>query len=418
MSRSAPRRTACLAVFVSIAAFSVSHAVSALAAGPGLYGPPEWLPLHASSDGAPYVVGCVRTNCTISGAPYHNYWAIDLIDHGQRPGAPVFAAGEGQVIAVQGAYSSCGGSLETPANYVVIDHGGRVVSEYVHLTTVSVSPSQWVDPNTQIGTIGAVGYTFPCPYYHLHYQVFANGSSIDPGPLKACHGASMVSYPSALGYSSWDAVPPYELGVWSDGPSCGQAAPGAPTAISVAAGDGQATISFSPPASDGLNQVTSYTVTASPGGANAVGEASPITLSGLTNGTTYTFTVAATNAIGTGPPSSPSAPVVPAGLPGPPTRVTAVAGNRRAVVRFAGATENGSSITSYVVTALPSGASATTSGSPATILRLMNGRSYRFSVRAMNDVGLGPPSPVSNAVVPAVKCAVGHRSTKAKPCRR
>jgi len=47
-------------------------ASSASAAGPGQYSPPEWLPVRVSSDGVPYQIGCVRTNCTISGAPYSN----------------------------------------------------------------------------------------------------------------------------------------------------------------------------------------------------------------------------------------------------------------------------------------------------------------------------------------------------------
>jgi hypothetical protein len=45
----------------------------------------------------------------------------------------------------------------------------------------------------------------------------------------------------------------------------------------------------------------------------ATGSNSPIVVAGLANGTTYTFTVAAANAAGTGPSSSPSNAVTPAG---------------------------------------------------------------------------------------------------------
>jgi hypothetical protein len=42
------------------------------AAGTGQYGPPEWLPLRSSSDGQPYNVGCVKTNCLgPNSRPYH-----------------------------------------------------------------------------------------------------------------------------------------------------------------------------------------------------------------------------------------------------------------------------------------------------------------------------------------------------------
>jgi hypothetical protein len=87
--------------------------------------------------------------------------------------------------------------------------------------------------------------------------------------------------------------------------------PGAPTVGSATAGVGQASVTFSAPASNGGGSITGYTVTASPGGATATGASSPITVSGLNNGTTYTFTVTATNGAGTGAPSGGSNGVTP-----------------------------------------------------------------------------------------------------------
>ena len=87
--------------------------------------------------------------------------------------------------------------------------------------------------------------------------------------------------------------------------------PGAPTIRSVTAGDGSATVGFTPPATDGGSAVTRYTVTSHPGSRTATGTGSPIRVTGLGNGTAYTFTVAATNSAGTGPSSSPSSPVTP-----------------------------------------------------------------------------------------------------------
>ena len=86
---------------------------------------------------------------------------------------------------------------------------------------------------------------------------------------------------------------------------------GAPTIGTATAGDTQASVSFSAPASTGGAAITSYTVTSSPGGLTVSGVASPLTVTGLTNGTAYSFSVTATNSAGTGSASSASNSVTP-----------------------------------------------------------------------------------------------------------
>ncbi len=83
-------------------------------------------------------------------------------------------------------------------------------------------------------------------------------------------------------------------------------APGAPTGVSAVAGDAQAAVSFTAPASTGGAVISGYTVTSNPGGFTATGAGSPLTVTGLTNGTSYTFTVTATNSAGTGAASAAS----------------------------------------------------------------------------------------------------------------
>ena len=91
----------------------------------------------------------------------------------------------------------------------------------------------------------------------------------------------------------------------------------APTAVTATAGNAKAKVSFTAPAATGGSPITSYTVTATDhtnparGGQTATGSGSPITVTGLTNSDHYTFTVKATNAVGTGPTSKPSAIIIP-----------------------------------------------------------------------------------------------------------
>ena len=87
--------------------------------------------------------------------------------------------------------------------------------------------------------------------------------------------------------------------------------PDAPTIAGVTAGNGSATIAFTPPGYNGGAAVQSYTATSSPGGLTATGTTSPITVPGLTNGTAYTFTLTATNSVGTSAASAASAAVTP-----------------------------------------------------------------------------------------------------------
>jgi DNA-binding beta-propeller fold protein YncE len=88
--------------------------------------------------------------------------------------------------------------------------------------------------------------------------------------------------------------------------------PGAPTAVAGTRADRAAAVAWTAPASDGGNPITSYLVTAAPGGATCTATgATACTVEGLANGTRYTFTVQARNALGLGPASAKSKPVTP-----------------------------------------------------------------------------------------------------------
>ena len=184
-----------------------------------------------------------------------------------------------------------------------------------------------------------------------------------------------------------------------DGVAAGPNVPGEPMCVNASAGNVQAAVEFTPPASDGGSPITSYTVTSNLGN-TATGAASPIIVTGLTNGTAYTFTVTAANVAGAGPPSSPSNSVKPGVVLGVPESVKATAGNGQATVSFKLPASCGDPMTSYTATSSPGGITAKGAGSPITLLNLTNGAAYTFTVTATNVIGTGSPSNPSNKVTP------------------
>lgn len=95
-------------------------------------------------------------------------------------------------------------------------------------------------------------------------------------------------------------------------------------------------------------------------------------------------------------------------VPGKPTAVVAVAGLGAASLSWqAPASDGGSALTGYIITILPDGRSTPAGlNRSSTISQLVPGKSYTFTVRAVNAAGEGPQSDPSNAVVPtAAACA-------------
>lgn len=209
-------------------------------------------------------------------------------------------------------------------------------------------------------------------------------------------------------------------------------APAAPTGVNAAAGNGQATVSWTAPATGGA-PIASYTITPyagttalTPTTIAGSPPATTTTITGLTNGTAYTFTVSATNSVGTGPASAASNSVTPSPPtpPGAPTSVTAIGGNGQATVSWTAPGNGGSPITAYTITPYV-GATAqpltTITGTPPattmTVTGLTNGTAYTFTVTAANTLGSSAPSSPSNAITPFaappvafVQQAVGHGS--------
>ena len=134
------------------------------------------------------------------------------------------------------------------------------------------------------------------------------------------------------------------------------AVPGTPAGLAAAAGDGQVTLSWAAPASDGGSRVTGYNVykgTKSGGETGPVNGSSLVTatgykVTGLVNGTTYYFRVTAVNEAGEGKPSA-EAKAVPATVPGAPAGLTATPGDGQVTLSWTVPASGGAQVTGYSV---------------------------------------------------------------------
>ena len=105
-----------------------------------------------------------RTDPVNGSADFHA--GLDIA--GDR-GQPVFATAAGTVefAAYQGNYG----------NFVVIDHGYGLETRYGHLQSFSVAKGSKVQRGDVIGRVGATGRATGS---HLHYEVLANGTLLNP----------------------------------------------------------------------------------------------------------------------------------------------------------------------------------------------------------------------------------------------
>lgn len=184
--------------------------------------------------------------------------------------------------------------------------------------------------------------------------------------------------------------------------------PFAPVNVVATATDGQAHVSWDPPPQrpdgtpgDNGAPITSYTVTASPGGQSTTTDALSMSADvfDLANGTTYVFTVVASNDLGQSAPSEPSNPVTPAGPPGVPTGLGVVLADQSALITWNPSDSNGADVT-YNVVLQPGGTIRTVPGTQASFGGLAHGATYTASVTAVNAAGSSAPTSVTFTVLP------------------
>ena len=188
-------------------------------------------------------------------------------------------------------------AIESPSSVRVFSTSYQTIS-FPAIADTTLAASR-VTPSASASSSEAVTFTTTTP--GVCTSGGANGASISLVGTGTCTVRA-----SQGGNATWNPATPVDRSfVITD-------APGAPTSVAATAGDAQATVSWSAPASDGGAAITSYTATASPGGVTCTTSSTSCTITGLSNGASYTFTVTATNSAGTSAASSPSASVTPA----------------------------------------------------------------------------------------------------------
>lgn len=98
------------------------------------------------------------------------------VDLASACGDPQYAAAAGTITATKNAATN-----GTHGNQVIINHGtmnGAVyITVYNHMSRFAVTPGQQVSQGQLIGYTGATGLVTGC---HVHFEVWRNGTTIDP----------------------------------------------------------------------------------------------------------------------------------------------------------------------------------------------------------------------------------------------
>ena len=95
------------------------------------------------------------------------------LDLAAAEGTPYYAAASGTVIYATNDGKDNGGA----GNWIVIAHGGGVVTKYMHSQHTLVKPGDIVSKGQLIGSVGQTGAAFGA---HLHFQVEVDGTAVDP----------------------------------------------------------------------------------------------------------------------------------------------------------------------------------------------------------------------------------------------
>lgn len=142
----------------------------------GLYGPDGKIVRSSGGGGFGYPLSSnhVRSKFGRRIDPVYGRWAMHQgVDYKASYGTAVFSVGAGVVI--DAGYSGGWG------NQVRVKHSNGIISQYAHLSSISVRRGQQVKRGQVVGKVGSTGKsTGP----HLHFGLMKNNNWINPSQLK------------------------------------------------------------------------------------------------------------------------------------------------------------------------------------------------------------------------------------------
>lgn len=233
------------------------------------------------------------------------------------------------------------------------------------------------------------GVTWPYKTEDADTTAYAMENLVD-GELYGLAVAAVTEAGIGLSYEAW-VIPP---------------APLAPENLAAVPGDGEVTLSWTPPQSHGVTSITTYDVCVDPTLWVLVDDVQSYVFSGIENGTNYTFYVRARNSLGTGPYAVVNA--TPVGAPNAPSGLsTAEADGGGVTLRWsAPGNDGGSPITGYEVALDGAGWTDVGENTQYTFSSAATDSPHTLSVRARNAQGTGEEAraqftPVVGSEVPS-----------------
>lgn len=177
----------------------------------------------------------VRLDWNCSDLTFNGHSGHDAYIRGfdeQEIGVPVFAARDGVVVELRDGEpdQNTSNTHSLKANYLTLDHGDGLTTQYVHLRRGSM-PFQVGDRVVAGAQIGLVGSSGPSTAPHLHFEAAQSGRPFEPmaGPCRAgrtgfldSQQPPMADVPHLLGVTlSRSSFDNYPAAPWNDAPNTG-----------------------------------------------------------------------------------------------------------------------------------------------------------------------------------------------------